>query len=457
MAMADKYSVTCDLFTIPYEEGLQLLYAPRVGFLCEANKDVIELLANLGTAENSGFNPEQQKVLDYLVENGVLNGSAEAAVEIKFPEEFTPTRVTIFPTNQCNLRCIYCYASAGESEPMTIDWHYAITAVDTVIRNAKKIGDNFISVGFHGGGEPLFPWTLVKRIVEYAEEESRKNGLRCSFFSATNGLLSEKQLEWIVQHFSDLNISFDGLPHVQDHHRPLPDGKGSFRFIDKTFKYLDAHGFNYGIRSTFSDYNLDLMEESFDFIVENYKPKTIHFEPVFQCGRCKTDEGYRVSLGRFARYFRKIEEKNKDGKVRFTYSGCRVESLSNVFCGVSRDGFSVTPDGYITACFETTSLRDPKSEFFFYGKINDAGEIIIDDVKRKFLLGLTVENLDYCADCFAKWHCAGDCVAKLGHNNLTGERGHERCHLNRQMVKDKLISILNGFENEEFQANKTAL
>jgi len=455
--MADKYSVTCDLFTIPYKDGLHLLYAPRVGFLCEANKDVISLLASIDSPDIDRVNQEQLKVLDYLVENGVLNGSKEAVVDNLLPKEFVPTRVTLFPTNQCNLRCIYCYASAGESVPVTMDWHYAVSAVDTVIRNAKNLGDHFISVGFHGGGEPLFPWTFVKRVVEYAEEECKKHGVRNSFYSATNGLLSEKQLEWIIQHFSDLNISFDGLPHVQDHHRPLPDGKGSFRFIDKTFKYLDEHGFNYGIRSTFSDYNLDLMEESFDFIMENYKPRTIHFEPVFQCGRCKTDEGYRVNLEKFARYFRKIEDKNLDSKVRFTYSGCRVETLSNTFCGVSRDGFSVTPDGYITSCFETTSLNDPKSDFFFYGRINEKGEITIYDKKRNYLLGLTVEHLDYCADCFAKWHCAGDCVAKLGHNDLTGERGHERCHLNRQMVKDKLISILNGFDIKNQNTNSTEL
>jgi uncharacterized protein len=441
--MTKQYSITCDLFTIPYKNDQNILYAPRVGFLCEANSDVIDLLSKIDQIDIDSLNNKQRKVLDFLDESGILNGSVETAIQQKVPEDFAPTRVTLFSTNRCNLRCIYCYASAGDSLPLGMDWHYAVTAINTVINNAIKLGDSFVSVGFHGGGEPLLPWTFVKRAVEYAEEECRKNNLRSSYYSATNGLLSEKQLDWIVKHFSDLNISFDGLPHVQDYHRPLADGQGSFKFINKTFKYLDERNFNYGIRSTFSDYNIDLMEESYDFIMENYKPKTVHFEPVFQCGRCKTDDGYKVNLGKFARYFQKIEAKNKGTNVRFTYSGCRLETLSNSFCGVTRDGFSVTPDGFITSCFETTSINDPKSEFFFYGKIDEKGNTIIDEQKRKYLHGLTVENLDYCNNCFAKWHCAGDCVAKLGHDNLDGERGHERCHLNRQMVKDKLISILN--------------
>jgi uncharacterized protein len=437
-----KYQVTCDLFTIPYADDKSLLYAPRVGLLCKVNKDVVNLLATLGKTDSRIFNEKQVQVLDMLEENGIINGSREAIVKNAIPLEFAPTRVTLFPTNQCNLRCIYCYASAGESKPLTMEWNYALTAIHTVIDNALKSGDNFVSIGFHGGGEPLLPWNFIKKVTGYAEMKSHENNLKLAVYSATNGLLSVKQLDWIVQHFSDLNISFDGLPHVQDYHRPLPGGQGSFKYVDRTFKYLDNKGFNYGIRSTFSEYNFDLMEESYDFILQNYHPKTIHFEPVFQCGRCKTNNKFEINLEKFAQNFKKIDSKNKDSNIRFTYSGCRIETITDSFCGVTRDGFSVTPDGYITACFETTSIEDPKSEFFFYGKIDDKGVLTIDDNKRNYLHNLTVDNLTFCRDCFAKWHCAGDCVAKLGHNNLRGERGHGRCHLNRQMVKDKLFSML---------------
>jgi sulfatase maturation enzyme AslB (radical SAM superfamily) len=206
-------------------------------------------------------------------------------------------------------------------------WHYAVSAVNTIIENALKSGAGSISIGFHGGGEPLLPWTFIKRITGYAETESRKNNLKLAVYSATNGLLSEKQLEWITEHFCDLNISFDGLPHIQDHHRPLPDGKGSFKFIDRTFKYLDKKKFNYGIRSTFTEHNIDLMEDSYDFIINNYNPRTIHFEPVFQCGRCRTDKKFEVNLEKFAKYFQKIDEKNSNRKVRFTYSGCGLKHL----------------------------------------------------------------------------------------------------------------------------------
>jgi uncharacterized protein len=440
--MIEEYRISCDLFTIPHKKDFTILYAPKIGYLCEANNDVINLLSNLNRIESGQLNEKQYNILKHLEENGVINGTTEPEIKKVHQNIFAPTRVTLFSTNQCNLRCIYCYASAGEHQPIVMKWNYAVTAIDTIIKNAVNTGDKYISIGFHGGGEPLLPWSFVKKVTGYAKEESKKNNLHVNIYSATNGLLSEKQLEWITEHFSDLNISFDGLPHVQDYHRPMPDGKGSFKFIDRTFKFLDHKGFNYGIRSTFSDYNIDLMEESYDFIMDNYHPRTIHFEPVFQCGRCKTNGQFDINLEKFAHYFKKIDLKNVGKGMRFTYSGCRVETLTDSFCGVARDGFSITPDGHITACFETTSIEDPKSKYFFYGKIDENRTITINEERRTYLHHLTVDNLSYCQDCFAKWHCAGDCVAKLGHDDLHGERGHDRCLLNRQMVKDKLVSIL---------------
>jgi uncharacterized protein len=440
--MSKKYQVTCDLFTIPLQRNSFLLYAPRVGFMCEANNDGLNLLANLDDIDSCNLNEKQNKVLNQLEEAGVLNGSKERVIQKYKPCEYAPTKLTLFPTNQCNLRCIYCYASAGDHNPKTMEWHYAETAINTIIENAKKIGSNSISIGFHGGGEPLFRWDFIKEVTYYAETQSRENNLNLNLYSATNGVLNEKQLKWITEHFSDLNISFDGLPQVQDYHRPLPNGEGSFKFLHRTFRFLDKKGFNYGIRSTFSDYNIDMIEKSYNFIIQNYKPKSIHFEPVFQCGRCKTNNNFNVSLEKFAASFQNIEAKHNNKKIRFIYSGSRLETLTDSFCGVSHDSFTVTPDGFITACFEITSVENPISERFFYGRISDQGKVMIYEDKRKYLQDITVENLDYCKNCFAKWHCAGDCVAKIGHADLLGDRGHDRCQLNRQMLKDKLIAIL---------------
>ena len=449
--MTNKYTITCDLFIIPYKNGSSILYAPLVGFACVANNDLLNLLNDLDNISMDALNPEQRATLEFLDEKGILNGSPEISVVKAFPEKYEPTLVTLFPTNQCNLRCTYCYASAGDFTPMNMDWHYATSAIERVIENLKAKNLRHLSLGFHGGGEPLFPWELIKKIVRYTETRAADAEMQLTVFSATNAVLSKRQLEWILKHFASLNISFDGLPHVQDYHRPLPNGKGSFEFVDRTMRFLDEHHFNYGIRGTISSYNIDLMEETIDFIGQNYNCKAVHLEPLFYCGRCKTSGTLNPDMRTFAENFIKCESRCAEYGIDLLYSGCHIDMLRNSFCGVSSDNFSVTPDGYITACYECTSKDDPKSDTFFIGRIGEDGQLEVDEKKRKYLHSLTVNNLAYCQDCFAKWHCAGDCAAKLEHTDYTGARGNERCQINRHLILNRLKGIIEG----TYQSPKT--
>ena len=442
--MADKYRLTADLFTIPYDAETSILYAPRSGFACVANQDLLSLLATLPEIDPEGLNAEQKAALQYLEAKGLFNDAPQYDPVAPRSTVFAPRQLTLFPTNQCNLRCRYCYASAGDFQPRVMDWHYATSAIDWMITSLKERNLRHFSLGFHGGGEPLFPWPLIKQIVRYAEECCAQEELQLAIFSATNGVLSEKQLEFIREHFSSLNVSFDGLPHVQDYHRPLANGKGSFPFVDRTMRYLDECGFPYGIRGTVSSYNLHLMQETIEFIGQNYKTRAVHLEPLFYCGRCKTDSQLSPDMESFAENFIACEEISQKYGINLIYSGSHIDMLHNSFCGVSSDNFSVTPDGWLTTCYEVTDASDPRSQTFFFGRIDAEGTLQIDAEKRALLNSLQVENLPFCQDCYGKWHCAGECPAKLGHDDYLGERGHDRCQLNRRLIASRLRRLVEG-------------
>ncbi|MBN2357445.1 radical SAM protein [candidate division KSB1 bacterium] len=442
--MAKCYTLTADVFTIPYHDDESILYAPLLGFVCVVNDDVINLLADVEHIDLKTLNKEEKATLRYLEDKGLLNGSREYNCVHPYQEKYQPAQLTLFPTNQCNLRCIYCYASAGEQKPLVMDWHYAVSAIEFMITSLKERGGKHLSLGLHGGGEPLYPWQFIKRVVGYVEDRCSQEGLTHAIFSASNGVLSEKQLQYIVKHFVNLNISFDGLPHVQDYHRPLAGGQGSFEHVDRTMRFLDEKKFNYGIRGTVSDYNINLMPEIVRYIGEHYRCKSVHLEPLFYCGRCKTTGTMDPGIEAFAEQFKRCEDVAAEYGINLIYSGCHIDMLRNMFCGVSCANFSVTPDGYLTACYEVTDREDSKSEKFFFGRIREDGTIFIDDEKRRRLHSLTVDQLDYCRDCFAKWHCAGECAAKIPHDDITGARGHDRCQLNRQLIAERLKRIVEG-------------
>jgi uncharacterized protein len=431
--MNKTYQISCDLFQLDYKEENKILYAPRLGFSFVANRDLQNLIAMITANEIKEYSEEQIKVLDFLESKGVFNQNKEREVD---------NPVTIFPTNECNLRCIYCYASAGDFNPMTIDWLYVESSINFVINNLKEADEKVFKLGFHGGGEPLFKWDLIKKIVSYAELKCKENDLQLTVDSATNGILSKQQLDYIIEHFVSLNISFDGNIFSQNFHRPFPSGEGSFEIVDKTIKYLDSKDFKYGIRSTISSRTIDQMQDCLKFIIKNYKAKHLHFEPIANTGRCEYNNELTIDLKQFSEEFAKCEEIAKKADVYLTYSGCRFDTLANAFCGVSCDNFAVTPDGYIAACFEVTSKDDPRSEKLFIGRIDEQGEIKINKAKRDYINSIRVENLEYCNNCYAKWHCGGECITKIGHDDYKGPRGNARCELNRELIKQKVIKFI---------------
>jgi uncharacterized protein len=435
--------VTCDLFSIPHQDGRQILYAPRLGFAGLANRDLVNLLARLEEVDADTLNDEQRAAIDSLQRQGILNGTAgrgsSAADE---GGEFLPTQVTLFPSNECNLRCTYCYATAGEGNRQRMSMELAQGAIEALIRCVKKRGMRQITVGFHGGGEPLLHWRWVQAVVAFAEERARAEGLTASFHSATNGVLNERMLEWLRTHFSSLNISFDGLPEVQDRQRPLANGRGSFSFVDRTLRHLDKHNFPYAMRCTVSTHNLGRMEESVEFLARNYKVKSVQMEPLSECGRCATTGDVGPDLGEFAAAFERSRRVAAGHGIRLTYSGCDMHGLRSTFCGAVTDNFAVTPQGYITTCFEVAAPEDPRAGTFFIGRVTEAGELLMEEGRRSYLRGLKVENLDYCRDCFAKWHCAGDCLTKIGHTDYAGRRGHPRCQVNRHLLKGEIVAAL---------------
>lgn len=437
-----EYQITTDIFTLHYEGDDRILYAPLKNLVCVVNSDTCELLAGIADLNLNTLNSEQIAAIQFFKEKGILNSDFGMLPRTN-SEAYRPTRVTLFTTNQCNLRCIYCYASAGELSPLVMPLKTAKAAIDFVVQNAKSQNLNRLQIGFHGGGEPLLQWKLIQDIVSYVEKRAREEKLKPLIFAATNGVLSEKKLEWIIEHFTNLNISFDGLPHVQDHHRPLPNGEGSFKYVDRTIKFLDQHEFPYGIRSTISQYNIDVMTETVDYIGQNYKTKYVHLEPLFMCGRCKTTDTHSPSVEAFSQNFIKSEDRAGEYGIHPIYSGASLEKIGDCFCGVSSDSFNVTPDGFITPCYEITNKSDPRADTFFYGQF-DGKTFQIDTEKRDFLNSLRIQNYPFCKDCFAKYHCGGECVAKLDGNDLHGDRGHDRCLLNRDLLACRLRRIVEG-------------
>ena len=112
----------------------------------------------------------------------------------------------LFITENCNLRCEYCFASDMEKKDIPSD--LAHKAIDFLFENSK--GERFVIVSFWGG-EPLLRFPMIKKLVMYSLESAKQEGKRIRFSIPTNAtLLNEEILGFIQKHTISVSLSIDG-------------------------------------------------------------------------------------------------------------------------------------------------------------------------------------------------------------------------------------------------------
>ncbi|MBN2355905.1 SPASM domain-containing protein [candidate division KSB1 bacterium] len=436
------YQITTDLFTLTGASGRPILYAPLTGFACEANPALVQLLAILQDHSDAAFSAEEAKILDYLAQKGVLNSASLKQPQLTPVNDFAPDSLTLFATNRCNLRCVYCYAAADQDHALTMPWRTARSAIDFQIASMLKTGQSDFILEFHGGGEPFCAFSLMQKSAAHAREQCRRHGFTLQVTAASNGVLNEKKLSWAMQNCRALTISFEGLPRIQNRQRPHAGGKASFPMVDRALRTLDRHHFPYAIRTTVTEQNQDLLEETLQFIHQNYACRTWVIEPVQICSSAVLSEIKPADMLKFADRYIHLETSARALGIILKYSGAQLEQLNSAFCHVGRNEFAVTPDGYLTNCWEVSSAGHPYAGHFIFGHILSDGRVYVEMDKWAALRALTVDHLGYCRDCFAKYHCGGGCSLRMGRARGTSGADKDFCASTRQIMLSKIESML---------------
>lgn len=422
------------VFSIPLDEERTLIYAPlhRTAFVGNPALEsiVLERLENEG--EIAGEETDFMKV---------LSGSGFFEVRQPPSDEYSSRgvrydSVILFLTNQCNLRCLYCYAHSGEYPAKFMDWNTARAAIDFAWKDSIRHGVKEFTLGFHGGGEATLNRDVLVRSVEYAEALARQSGVKLQLSGAFNACWTDSMREFIAEHFTEISISLDGVPEIQNAQRPGNGDLASFDEVHRTLKRLDGSRVKYGIRMTVTEGSAYRLAESVEFICRNYTPVKIQAEPVFEQGRA-LDNAMAVSdLSVFVREFAKAYPIARRHGVELFYSGARPDLLTHRFCLAACRAFVVTTDGDVTTCFESYGREHPLSRYFLVGRFDGKSSFDLDREKLEGYFHHTVEENEHCRDCFCKWHCAGDCAIKtMRQDGDAGYQTTERCAVNREITK----------------------
>ena len=439
-----------DMFVIAKEDDTYYLYMPLQRRVALVNRATLNAVARFTKSGACALNEAELQTIETLREQGFFPEAPASQPVFPASYDFCPHEVTLFLTSRCNLRCRYCYANAGE-KCVDMPWDMAQAAIDLVAGNAGVLGSPKFAVGFHGGGEPTVAWDVLERAVEYSEAKADALGLDAEIFAATNGLLSSVKRSYIVEHFSTVNVSLDGPADIQDLNRPKANGKGSYQDVCETLRYFDECGFHYGVRATITSATVHRMEEIVECLCDEHRLAYLHLEPVWACGRCTLTGEQPPSDAVFVENFLKARQRGQALGIEVHYSGARLDMLTNKFCGAPGDGFTVLPEGIVTSCYEITDPDDPRAEIFHYGRYShDRAVFQFDRQKITALQKLSVEHIPFCKDCFCKWHCAGDCLAKVFRaSGAAVHEGSSRCGLNRSLTLASLDAVIEGVQDGE--------
>lgn len=425
------------IFSIPLAGDKYLVYAPLKGIAFIANPSLVNLI--LEYCQYPKTDKGMDTSLDFLHRLDFF--TPEILPKDEYEEKGTQyDAVVLFLTNQCSLRCSYCYASSGEYPEKQMTWEIAKSAIDFVIREVIKNKSPALTLGFHGGGEPTLNMDVLTKATDYVRAIALKNNLSINITGSFNGFWSKKLINYIIHNFTDLSLSFDGLPQIQNHQRPAKGKKDSFQKVAETLHSLDHANFTYGIRMTVTNDSVPYMSENISYICENFKPKKIQVEPVFSEGRAKKKDSAITDLSIFIDQFIKGYKKAEEHGINLFYSGARLEAITMRFCLAACRALVVTPDGDVTTCFEVYGRAHPLSHQFIVGDYKGNGEFSIDKDRIQNHLFRTIQHIPYCEDCFCKWHCAGDCAIKTISGDTGGFQPTDRCMVNQELTKFLILN-----------------
>ncbi len=348
--------------------------------------------------------------------------------------------LTIVPTLDCNLSCIYCYSKGGESK-----LNMNPSLAKSFIRYMYNFpGYEGIHLRFAGGGEPFLNFDCMKESVKAAKELSEQVSLHC----ITNGTFKEEHLQWMTDHNAQVRVSFDGLSQKQQ--RPFYTGEDSSQNVRENISKLIANGLEVITQTTITSGNVKKMSDIAEDIV-SLGVKTIKIEPVYITKNSRGDASLGVKPADFAKNFidTVINLRNKNFGVSIDTSFFSRPTLGH-YCSMAEGNLILTPESYVSGCVEITKSCDDFSDFVFYGRFNEReNKMEVDKDKLERYKGFHFVNNPSCSSCNLKLLCRGGCPMR----SLFGQK-KEMCQTTKILIpellrlfyKDK--SYLGMFKNE---------
>ena len=365
-------------------------------------------------------------------------------------------RLVIHLTNDCNMRCKYCYANGGkyQSDRGILTKEILDKTIEVFFNHFEKI----YAIQFFGG-EPLLNLPLMKYSCEKISQIAKKKGYEISFGVVVNGtLISQIFIDLVKQYKIGVTVSYDGHPLVNDMMRVFQNGTGSSEIILEKTKWLkEETGQPNTIEVTYNQFHVDNSIGILDVVkhIQEELPGTfVHLVPAGGAEDCD----YSIKdLSIFPKSISEIFNIKKQSNgaeipmyslAQRIFSGIENrESNIPLICDAGLGTISVSITGDVYPCFMFTDNME-----MCYGNVFDID--LFDSPQYNELqaklnnFSVKSNNLE-CQNCFIKGLCNGCLGLNSFHSGNPLILSSSICNMFRDMTSQALIEYAKYLENKK--------
>lgn len=333
--------------------------------------------------------------------------------------------LTLCVTEDCNFRCIYCaysnyYKYTRNHSNKYMNFSIAKRALDyyfSLLKDGRKYNPyREPSIGFYGG-EPLLNFNLIKKCVEYIQDEYSDQ--RVQYGITTNGsLLHKGKAKWLIDHGFRIAVSLDGPEEEHNRLRVYKNGRGTFRDVMKNVgKIMDAGYKNIQCLPVF-DWRSDLFGKE-EFFKRKDIPSVQAASPVIESEGCSyyqqfKEEDRLAFMNQLERagdyYFANIDLQMQSDKSSFFDELIGQARVTELFRSISiYRHHPIMP--FTGACLPGKKIFvDAKGIYYICEKIDGAFPIgnVDEGLNFEKILNIICEynkSLDKCKECKITRRC----------------------------------------------------
>ncbi|MCL1988460.1 MAG: radical SAM protein [Firmicutes bacterium] len=349
--------------------------------------------------QNGGTNKIATELEEALLDNKILvesNFDEDKFVANSFEEyEKDLFGLMIFPTEQCNLRCVYCYEDFPNYQLTSA--HYDLLK-NEILRQINENGKKSIVISWFGG-EPLLVPNDILNFTQEIKNITEQCEIAFTGAITTNATLLTQDLflKLVDSGVYVYQITLDGFFH--DTQRVFSNGNGSFDLILQNIKNMLATDKEFRLTV-----RVNISQNDFDFAFYDLFKQYANDERLFFSTKTIGNWGGNennlqiISKSDAKDYVKKHVEYLEN--LQLNHHANEPVGMFSENCYASiKDYFAIRANGRINKC--TVALNDPANDI---GYMNlDNGILEIDEEKSKIWYNTTLQ--EECTNCEKKIKC----------------------------------------------------